>query len=88
MRLRMLRQATTPFGAFHAGDIADVPDSVAKSWCESGIAMQEKSAEPKESKDIDYVTPDLYWCAQCGCSHRRSSKIGQAHMIPMTTGAT
>ena len=75
MRVRMLKQATTPFGAFFAGQVVDVPDArIAKSWCSAGIAMEEKSKEPKETK-----APVLYWCSKCGCSHRVDSQIGIDH---------
>lgn len=75
MRLRMLRQATTPFGAFTAGQVVDVPDAhIAKSWCSAGIAMEEKSKEPKEIK-----ASGLYWCSKCGCSHKIDSQIGIDH---------
>jgi len=55
MRIRILKPIATAFGTFQAGDVKEIPDDIAKSWCKKGLAMKEKSldgaTETKAVKD-------------------------------------
>jgi hypothetical protein len=75
MRIRILKSVATVHGTFQAGDVRDIPDDMAQDWCRAGIAMEDKSTEPSETKNEN----DLYWCDTCGRSHERDSKIGKRH---------
>jgi len=86
MRIRILKSVATIRGSFQAGDIADMPDDTARDWCRAGIAMLDKSIEPKEIKGNKSIkhketkgNNGLYWCQKCGRSHERKSKIGKRH---------
>ena len=74
MRVRILKQMTSPFGAFSPGEIANVSEDIGNNWCKAGIAMQDKSKDaPVETKS------NLYWCSKCGCAHKVDSDIGMKH---------
>lgn len=56
MRVRILKPVATGYGGFRPGAVATLPDKVARNWCKTGIAMQDKSLdEPKEAK----VSPEV-----------------------------
>ncbi len=50
MRIRFLKPAITSFGIIYAGEVRDIPTKIAQAWIKDGIAMQDKSIEPKEKK--------------------------------------
>ena len=51
MRVRIIKPIGSAYGGFAVGTVANVPDGIAKQWCEDGIAMQDKSLDgPKETK--------------------------------------
>lgn len=51
MRIRVLKPIVSSYGSFAPGAVANVPDTVARGWCEAGVAMQDKSLDgAKETK--------------------------------------
>ena len=76
MRVRMLRQVASTMGTFMPGDVRDISDNIAQGWCDAGLAMQDKSLDGAEETKAE---SDLYWCKECGCSHRLDSSIGIKH---------
>ena len=51
MRIRILKSVVTTYGVFQAGDVAEIPDSMARDWIRVEIAMEEKSLDGgKETK--------------------------------------
>ena len=50
MRIRILKHVTTVHGTFKPGDTPDIPDEMARDWCRDGVAMEDKSLEPSETK--------------------------------------
>jgi len=56
MRIRMLK--TVYYDGknhYHVGDVVDVPDKQARQWLMTGMAMQDKSIEPKEHKTVEHT---------------------------------
>ena len=45
MRLRMLKDAYSPYGLHTIGQIVEIPDPPARDWLKSGLAMQDKSED-------------------------------------------
>jgi len=45
MRIRILKSVVTIHGAFQAGDVAEIPDSMAQDWVRAEIAMEDKSLD-------------------------------------------
>jgi len=75
MRIRVLKSVAMVYGTFQVGDVHDIPDDMARDWCQAGIAMQDKSLDgASETKE-----GDLYWCEECGRSHKTDSEIGKSH---------
>lgn len=51
MRVRIIKPIGSAYGGFAVGTVANVPEKVARDWCNSGIAMQDKSLDgPTETK--------------------------------------
>jgi hypothetical protein len=45
MRIRILKQLTSSIGYLKPGDVREVPDELARSWCKAGLAMEDKSED-------------------------------------------
>lgn len=45
MRIRVLRLIASAYGVFTPGVVVDVPVKVGRDWCNTGMAMQDKSLD-------------------------------------------
>ena len=94
MRIRILKSIASIYGGFAPGMVVDVPEPVAKSWCNAGIAEeasgQDKTAEarliiPQKKaaglpKEKPEIVPEgMFWCTHCQALHRADTKIGKRH---------
>ena len=52
MRIRIIKMFyCSDKGHYHAGDVVDVADTEAQEYINKGLAMQDKSMEPTETKE-------------------------------------
>ncbi len=55
MRIRILKIIATKLGGFNPGEVVNVPKKLGQSWCDSGLAEQEKSQDGAKETKTDKV---------------------------------
>lgn len=82
MRIRMLKSIASIYGPFYPGMVADIPAPVAKSWCNAGIAEEDKSQKAAKTPRVkpEVIPSGMFWCTNCQVLHRADTKIGKRHL--------